>query len=48
MDQFGVLGPLVVRRDGVDVPITAAKQRVVLAALLVHGSLTTAELIRCV
>ncbi len=48
MDQFGVLGPLVVRRGGVDVRLGAAKQRVVLAALLLHGSLSTAELIRCV
>ncbi|MEO6088046.1 MAG: tetratricopeptide repeat protein [Umezawaea sp.] len=48
MDQFGVLGPLVVHRDGVEVVVTAAKQRVVLAALLLHGSLATADLIRCV
>jgi tetratricopeptide (TPR) repeat protein len=48
VDQFGVLGPLVVRRDGVDVEVTAAKLRVVLGALLLHGSLSTADLIRCV
>ena len=48
MDQFGVLGSLVVRRNGVDIEVTAAKLRVVLAALLLHGSLSTTDLIRCV
>ncbi|HWO64193.1 MAG TPA: AAA family ATPase, partial [Umezawaea sp.] len=48
MDQFGVLGPLLVRRNGVDVHLGSARQRVVLAALLLHGSLSTSDLIRCV
>ncbi|WNV84153.1 winged helix-turn-helix domain-containing protein [Umezawaea sp. Da 62-37] len=49
-DRFGVLGPLVVHRGDTEVPITAAKQRVVLAALLLNAgrSVSTAELIRCV
>ena len=32
--QFGLLGPLLVRRDGVEAPIPPGKQRVVVAALL--------------
>jgi WD40 repeat protein/DNA-binding SARP family transcriptional activator len=32
--EFGLLGPLVVYRDGFDVPLPPGKQRVVLAALL--------------
>ncbi|MET1072999.1 MAG: winged helix-turn-helix domain-containing protein [Umezawaea sp.] len=49
-DRFGVLGPLVVHRGGTGIPITAARQRVVLAALLLNAgrSVSTAELIRCV
>ncbi len=37
-DEFGVLGPLVVRRDGRNVPITAAKHRIVLATLLLGAN----------
>jgi hypothetical protein len=48
VDEFCVLGPLVVHRNGVDVTPGSARQRVVLAALLLHGSLSTAELVRCV
>jgi DNA-binding SARP family transcriptional activator len=32
--EFGLLGPLLVRRETAEVPIAAARQRVVLAALL--------------
>lgn len=35
--EFGLLGPLVVRIDGTSVPVQAAKQRVVLAALLLRA-----------
>ncbi|TDB97993.1 BTAD domain-containing putative transcriptional regulator [Actinomadura sp. 7K534] len=35
--EFGVLGPLEVRRDGVPLPIGAAKLRLLLAALLVDA-----------
>lgn len=34
--QFGVLGPLQLSADGADVPLGAAKQRAVLAQLLIH------------
>jgi DNA-binding SARP family transcriptional activator/Tfp pilus assembly protein PilF len=36
--EFGLLGPLVVRRDGVAVPVPVGKQRVVLAALLLKAN----------
>jgi len=36
--EFGLLGPLVVRSGGVVVPVTAGKQRVLLAALLLHAN----------
>jgi DNA-binding SARP family transcriptional activator/tetratricopeptide (TPR) repeat protein len=36
--EFGLLGPLVVRAGGVVVPVTAGKQRVLLAALLVRAN----------
>src|SRR5215472_16485182 len=36
--EFGLLGPLVVRHGGVEVPIAAARQRVVLAALLLRAN----------
>ncbi|HEX6526372.1 MAG TPA: BTAD domain-containing putative transcriptional regulator [Streptosporangiaceae bacterium] len=36
--QFGLLGPLSVRRDGEVVPVPAAKQRIVLAALLLNAN----------
>src|SRR5215471_16875471 len=36
--EFGLLGPLVVRHDEVEVPIAAARQRVVLAALLLRAN----------
>jgi DNA-binding SARP family transcriptional activator len=36
--EFGLLGPLVVRSGGVAVPVTAGKQRVLLAALLLHAN----------
>jgi DNA-binding SARP family transcriptional activator/Tfp pilus assembly protein PilF len=40
--EFCLLGPLVVRRDGVDVPVPAGKPRAVLAALLLGaGDLVT-------
>ncbi|CAL9395898.1 Regulatory protein AfsR [Actinosynnema sp. ALI-1.44] len=47
-DEFGVLGPLVVRRDGRTVPITAAKHRIVLATLLLgaNRSVPASDLIR--
>ncbi|WP_309114781.1 BTAD domain-containing putative transcriptional regulator [Saccharothrix sp.] len=47
-DEFGVLGPLVVRRDGRLVPITAAKHRIVLATLLLgaNRSVPASDLIR--
>jgi DNA-binding SARP family transcriptional activator/DNA polymerase III delta prime subunit len=47
-DEFGVLGPLVVRRDGRSVPVTAAKHRIVLATLLLSAnrSVPTSDLIR--
>jgi DNA-binding SARP family transcriptional activator/tetratricopeptide (TPR) repeat protein len=35
---LGILGPLQVRLEGKLVPIAAAKQRIVLAALLLHGN----------
>jgi DNA-binding SARP family transcriptional activator len=35
--EYGLLGPLTVRRAGVEVPIPAGKQQVVLAALLLRG-----------
>ncbi|MBW4721014.1 AfsR/SARP family transcriptional regulator [Saccharothrix obliqua] len=37
-DEFGVLGPLLVRRAGRLVPITAAKHRIVLATLLLGAN----------
>jgi DNA-binding SARP family transcriptional activator len=37
---FGLLGPLTVRVDGLAVPIPRGKQRVVLAALLLHAGRT--------
>ncbi|MFD1150840.1 AfsR/SARP family transcriptional regulator [Saccharothrix hoggarensis] len=47
-DEFGVLGSLVVRRDGRSVPVTAAKHRIVLATLLLgaNRSVPTSDLIR--
>src|SRR5215831_1516408 len=36
--EFCLLGPLVVRREGAEVPIAAARQRVVLAALLLRAN----------
>ncbi len=42
--QFGILGPLVVWRDGREVPIGAAKQRALLTLLLLRrGELVTTE-----
>jgi DNA-binding SARP family transcriptional activator len=35
--EFGLLGPLVVRRDGVMVAVPKGKQRSLLAALLLHA-----------
>jgi DNA-binding SARP family transcriptional activator len=32
--EFGLLGPMLVRCDGIAVPVPPGKQRVVLAALL--------------
>lgn len=37
-DEFGVLGSLVVRRNGHSVPVTAAKHRIVLATLLLGAN----------
>ncbi|MBY8849323.1 tetratricopeptide repeat protein [Saccharothrix sp. MB29] len=47
-DEFGVLGPLLVRRDGRPVPVTAAKHRIVLATLLLgaNRSVPASDLIR--
>ncbi|MFI9010623.1 BTAD domain-containing putative transcriptional regulator [Actinosynnema sp. NPDC053489] len=47
-DEFGVLGPLVVRRNGRAVPVTAAKHRIVLATLLLDAnrSVPAGDLIR--
>ncbi|MEU4442988.1 BTAD domain-containing putative transcriptional regulator [Actinosynnema sp. NPDC050801] len=47
-DEFGVLGSLVVRRDGRSVPVTAAKHRIVLATLLLDAnrSVPASDLIR--
>jgi DNA-binding SARP family transcriptional activator len=36
--EFGLLGPLLVRRGGTVVPVTAGKQRVLLAALLLSAN----------
>lgn len=36
--RYGILGPLQVRDDGRDVPLGGARQRVVLALLLLHGN----------
>ncbi|WP_436763551.1 AfsR/SARP family transcriptional regulator [Streptosporangium sp. V21-05] len=36
--RFGVMGPLEVTRDGLVVPVSAVKQRVVLATLLLHAN----------
>jgi DNA-binding SARP family transcriptional activator len=36
--EFGLLGPLTVRRGGAEVPVPAGKQRVVLAALLLNAN----------
>jgi len=36
--EFGLLGPLVVRRNGVPVPVANGKQRAVLAALLLQAN----------
>jgi len=36
--EFGLLGPLVVRSDGTLIPVTAGKQRVLLAALLLRAN----------
>jgi DNA-binding SARP family transcriptional activator/tetratricopeptide (TPR) repeat protein len=42
--QFGLLGPLLVCRDGVEAPIPPGKQRVVVAALLLNrGQAVTAD-----
>ncbi|OBH83409.1 BTAD domain-containing putative transcriptional regulator [Mycobacterium sp. E2989] len=38
--QFGVLGPLQMRADGTDLPLGPAKQRAVLAALLINRNRT--------
>ena len=35
--EFGLLGPLMVRIDGVPVPVPQGKQRVLLAALLLNA-----------
>ncbi|NUT53846.1 MAG: AfsR/SARP family transcriptional regulator, partial [Saccharothrix sp.] len=47
-DEFGVLGSLVVRRNGRSVPVTAAKHRIVLATLLLDAnrSVPASDLIR--
>ncbi|WP_447003217.1 AfsR/SARP family transcriptional regulator [Saccharothrix isguenensis] len=47
-DEFGVLGAIVVRRDGRSVPVTAAKHRIVLATLLLSAnrSVPASDLIR--
>ncbi|TQM84121.1 DNA-binding SARP family transcriptional activator [Saccharothrix saharensis] len=47
-DEFGVLGSLVVRRNGRSVPVTAAKHRIVLATLLLDAnrSVPATDLIR--
>ena len=37
MTEFCLLGPLLVRRGGVAVPVTPGKQRAVLAALLLSA-----------
>ena len=34
--EFGLLGPLVVRRGGADVPVAKGKQRVLLTVLLLN------------
>ncbi|WP_433265020.1 BTAD domain-containing putative transcriptional regulator [Actinosynnema sp. CS-041913] len=34
--EFGVLGPITVRRDGQEIPVTSAQQRCVLASLLLN------------
>ena len=36
--EFGVLGHLEVRRDGLDVPLGSFKQRSLLALLLIHAN----------
>ena len=42
--EFGILGPLAAWKDGADVPIPAAKQRALLAVLLLHrNELVTTE-----
>lgn len=48
--EFGLLGPLVVRAGGVVMPVTAGKQRVLLAALLLRANqvVTTEELAEAV
>ena len=35
--KFGLLGPLVVHRDGIEVPVQRGRQRQVLAALLLNA-----------
>ncbi|GAA2695228.1 MULTISPECIES: AfsR/SARP family transcriptional regulator [Actinosynnema] len=49
-DEFGVLGPLLVRRGGVAVAVTAPKQRIVLASLVMgaNRAVSSAELVRAV
>ena|SRR5580658_4566984 len=34
--EFGLLGPLIVRRDGIEIPVQRGKQRQLLAALLLN------------
>src|SRR4051794_32920343 len=36
--EFGILGPLEVRRDGGELPLGGPKQRAVLALLLLHAN----------
>jgi DNA-binding SARP family transcriptional activator len=38
--EFGLLGPLVVRRGGALVPVSAGRQRALLAALLLREPAT--------
>jgi len=38
--EFGILGPLAVWRDGRELELGAAKQRALLAALLMHAGET--------
>jgi DNA-binding SARP family transcriptional activator/Tfp pilus assembly protein PilF len=38
--EFGLLGPLRVERDGIPIPVSAAKQRMILTALLLRAGTT--------